>query len=141
MIQKNKNLISRILFGILLAIPIAGMLYLFVGGIRTNSDKILERNTEYILVKEYKWNNRDSVICKYPVDKLYTGVIINKEKTSHYVGVPGKGGHLDVEYYVAIKFNNQIFETDDYQLYHKYNKGDNIKVKEVWYPRYKIIVL
>ena len=141
MTQENKNSISQILFGLLLTILTIGILYLLVGCIRTNSDKVLERNAEYILVKEYKWNNRDSVIYKYPADKIYTGVVIDKERTLRYVGVPGKGGHPDVDYYVTIKFNNQIFKTDDYQLYHKYNKGNNIKVKEVWYPRHKIIVL
>lgn len=141
MIQENKNSILQILSGILLTILIIGILYLLVGCIRTNPDKVLEKNSEYILVKEYKWNNRDSVIYKYPADKIYTGVVIDKERTSRYVGLPGKGGHLDVDYYVTIKFNNQIFKTDDYQLYHKYNKDNNIKVKEVWYPRHKIIVL
>lgn len=141
MIQENKGSISKILSGILLTILTIGILYLLIGCIRTNPDKVLERNAEYILVKEYKWNNRDSVIYKYPADKIYTGVVINKERTSRYVGLPGKGGHPDVDYYVTIKFNNQIFRTDDYQLYHKYNKGNNIKVKEVWYPRHKIIVL
>ena len=141
MIQENKGSISKILSGILLTILTIGILYLLIGCIRTNPDKVLERNAEYILVKEYKWNNRDSVIYKYPADKIYTGVVINKERTSRYVGVPGKGGHPDVDYYITIKFNNQIFKTDDYQLYHNYNKGNNIKVKEVWYPRHKIIVL
>ena len=141
MTQENKNSISQILFGLLLTILTIGILYLLIGCIRTNPDKVLERNAEYILVKEYKWNNRDSVIYKYPADKIYTGVVINKERTSRYVGVPGKGGHPDVDYYVTIKFNNQIFKTDDYQLYRKYNKGNNIKVKEVWYPKHKIIVL
>ena len=74
-------------------------------------------------------------------DEINTGIVIDKERTSRYVGVPGKGGHPDVDYYVTIKFNNQIFKTDDYQLYHKYNKGNKIKAKEVWYPRHKIIVL
>lgn len=141
MTQENKNSISQILFGALLTILTIGILYLLVGCIRTNPNKVLEKNTEYILVKEYKWNNRDSVIYKYPADKIYTGIVIDKERTSRYVGVPGKGGHPDVDYNVTIKFNNQIFKTDDYQLYHKYNKGNNIKVKEVWYPRHKIIVL
>lgn len=141
MIQKNKNLISRILFGILLAIPIAGMLYLFVGGIRTNPDKILERNTEYILVKEYKWNNRDSVICKYPVDKLYTGVIINKEKTSHYVGVPGKGGHRKIRKHITVQFNETTLRIESSSLYNKYSEGDKVKVKEIWYPYHNITVL
>lgn len=141
MTLENKNSISQILFGILLTILTIGILYFLVGCIRTSPDKVLERNAEYILVKEYKWNNRDSVIYKYPADKIYTGVVIDKERTSYYVGLPGKGGHPDVDYYVTIKFNNQIFKTDDYQLYHKYNKGNNIKVKEVWYPRHKIIVL
>lgn len=141
MIQENKNSISQILFGALLTIITIGILYLLVGCIRTNPDKVLERNAEYILVKEYKWNNRDSVICKYSADKIYNGIVIDKKRTSRYVGVPGKGGHPDVDYYVTIKFNNQTFKTDDYQLYHKYNKGNNIKVKEVWYPRHRIIVL
>ena len=43
MTQENKNLISRILFGILLTILITGMSYLFIGCIRTNPDKILEK--------------------------------------------------------------------------------------------------
>ena len=141
MIQENKNSISQTLFGALLTILTIGILYLLVGCIKTNPDKVLERNAEYILVKEYKWNNRDSVIYKYPADKIYNGVVIDKKRTSRYVGVPGKGGHPDVDYYVTIKFNNQTFKTDDYQLYHKYNKGNNIKVKEVWYPRHRIIVL
>ena len=71
---------------------------------------------DIVFVKEYKWNNRDSVIYKYPADKIYNGVIIDKERTSRYVGVPGKGGHPDVDYYVTIKFNNQIFKTDDYHF-------------------------
>ena len=141
MIQENKNSISQTLFGALLTILTIGILYLLVGCIKTNPDKVLERNAEYILVKEYKWNNRDSVICKYSADKIYNGIVIDKKRTSRYVGVPGKGGHPDVDYYVTIKFNNQTFKTDDYQLYHKYNKGNNIKVKEVWYPRHRIIVL
>ena len=74
-------------------------------------------------------------------DKIYTGVVINKERISRYVGIPGKGGHPDVDYYVTIKFNNQIFKINDYQLCHKYGKSNNIKVKEVWYPKHKIIVL
>lgn len=80
MIQENKNSISQVLFGILSTILTIGILYLLIGCIRTNPDKVLERNAEYILVKEYKWNNRDSVIYKYPADKIYTGVIIDKKK-------------------------------------------------------------
>lgn len=141
MTQENKNPILQILFGIWLTILTIGILYLLVGCIVTNPNEIIEQNSEYIIVKEYKLYNRDSVIYKYPADKIYTGVIINKERTSRYVGVPGKGGHPDIDYHVTIKFNNQIFKTDDYQLYHKYNKGNNVKVKEIWYPRHKIIVL
>lgn len=131
----------KVKYGLLITILILSITYLIIGCVKTNPDKILERNSEYILVKEYKWNNRDSVIYKYPADKIYTGVIVNKERTSRYVGLPGKGGHPDVDYYVTIEFNNQIFEIDDYQLYHKYNKGNNIKIKEIWYPRHKITIL
>lgn len=141
MIRENKNLISQVLFGILLTILTIGILYLLIGCIRTNPDKVLERNAEYILVKEYKWNNRDSVIYKYPADKIYTGVVINKERTSRYVGVPGKGGHHSTSYYVTVQFNGTTQTFRSSNLYRKYNKGDKVRVREVWYPGHNITVL
>ena len=73
-----------ILLGSIFTISIG---YLLVGAIRTKPDQILSRDSESIIVKEYKWNNRDSVIYRYPADKIYTAIVIDKERHSRYVRV------------------------------------------------------
>lgn len=117
-----------------------GIGYLLVGAIRTKPDQILTRDSESIIVKEYKWNNRDSVIYKYPADKIYTAIVIDKERYSRYVGVPGKGGHSSTSYYVTISGNDTKYRIQSSSLYHKYDKGSRVKVKEVWYPRHNVTV-
>lgn len=117
-----------------------GIGYLLVGAIRTKPDQILMRDSEYIIVKEYKWNNRDSVIYKYSADKIYAATVIDKERHSHYIGVPGKGGHPTTSYYITISGNNKQHRIQNSNLYHKYDKGDRVKVKEIWYPRHKVTV-
>lgn len=119
----------------------SGILYLFIGGIVTNPDEVIERNSEYIIVREYKMYNNGSTINKYPTDKIYDGVVIDKERHSYYVGVPGKGGHPQTRKYVTVQFNGRTLRIESSSLYNKYNEGDQIKVKEVWYPRRDIIVL
>lgn len=125
---------------VLLALA-SGILYIFIGMIVTNPDKIIEQNSEYIIVKEYKMYNSGSTINKYPADKIYDGVVIDKERHSYYVGVPGKGGHPQTRKYVTVQFNGRTLQIESSSLYNKYNEGDQIKVKEVWYPRHDIIVL
>lgn len=119
----------------------SGILYLFIGCIVTNPDEVIERNSEYIVVREYKMYNSGSTINKYPTDKVYDGVVIDKEKHSYYVGVPGKGGHPQTRKHVTVQFNERTLRIESHSLYNKYNEGDQIKVKEVWYPRHDIIVL
>ena len=63
-----------------------------------------------------------------------------KNKSSHFVGVPGKGGHHETDYDVTIRFNNTEIEEDDRKLYDKYKIGDKVRVTESWYPYHKIIV-
>lgn len=119
----------------------SGILYLFIGCIVTNPDEVIERNSEYIIVREYKMYNNGSTVNKYPSDKIYDGVVIDKEKHSYYVGVPGKGGHPQTRKHVTVQFNGRTLQIESSSLYNKYNEGDQIKVKEVWYPRHDIIVL
>ena len=64
---------------------------LSLGFIRMNPDQILYKNSEYILVKEFTWNNRDSCVYRYKADKIYTATVIGKKRHSRYVGIPGKG--------------------------------------------------
>lgn len=120
---------------------VSGILYLVIGCIVTNPDEVIERNSEYIIVREYKMYNNGSTVNKYPSDKIYDGVVIDKEKHSYYVGVPGKGGHPQTRKHVTIQFNGRTLQIESSSLYNKYNEGDQIKVKEVWYPRHDIIVL
>jgi hypothetical protein len=119
----------------------SGILYLFIGCIVTNPDEVIERNSEYIVVREYKMYNSGSTINKYPTDKIYDGVVIDKEKHSYYVGVPGKGGHPQIRKHVTIQFDGRTLRIESSSLYNQYNEGDSVKVKEVWYPRRDIIVL
>ena len=128
--------------GIILFIGvIIGLLvYLIYGAVKTKPDQILSQNEHYIVVKEYGWNNRDSTIYKYPAPKIYTSIVTNKERRSRYVGVPGKGGHSKTYYYITFTYNNTEYRPNDRNLYNKYNKGDQVKIKEIWYPYHKIIV-
>jgi hypothetical protein len=131
----------KVLIFIILAVVIGGIAGYFVNGVfNTKPNQILQQNSEYILVKKYSWNNRDSVVCKYPADKVYTAIVTGKEKNSYYVGIPGKGGHPQSNYYITISGNNTVHRLQDSRLYHKYNNGDVVKVKEVWYPRHHVTV-
>lgn len=115
-------------------------IYWILGFIRMKPDQILSKNSEYIIVKEFTWNNRDSCVYRYKSDKIYTAIVIDKERHSRYVGVPGKGGHSSTSYYITISGNNTQHRIQSSNLYHKYDKGNRVKVKEVWYPRHNVTV-
>ena len=135
-----KNKLHKAFLILLGSIFIIGISYLLIGAIKTKPDQILTKTSEYIIVKEYKWNNKDSVIYKYPADKIYTATVIHKQRHSSYRGIPGKGGHSTTSYYITILGNNTQHRIQSSNLYHKYDKGDIVKVKEVWYPRHNVIV-
>lgn len=139
--KDNKEFWLKVLYAITLAALVSGILYLFIGGMVTNPDEVIERNSEYIVVKEYKFYNSGAAINKYPADKIYDGVVIDKERHSYYVGIPGKGGHPQTHKYITVQFNGRTLQIESSSLYNKYNEGDSVKVKEVWYPRRDIIVL
>lgn len=131
----------KTLYVTVLVALVSGILYLVIGCIVTYPNEIIEQNSEYITVKEYKLYNSGSTINKYPSDKIYDGVVIDKERHSRYVGVPGKGGHHQTRKYVTVQFNERTLRIESSSLYNQYNEGDRIKVKEAWYPRHDIIVL
>jgi hypothetical protein len=74
--------------------------------------------------------NADSVINVYKKPIRYEGVVVNK--TSHFHGVVGKGGHRN--YYVSVKYNNKEIKLNGRNLYNKYNEGDKVIVEEKFYP-------
>ena len=84
------------------------------------------------------WFNLDSAVYKYHKPIEYDGVIINKRKGSHFVGVVGKGGHRVTDYYITFQFNNKNIEEHDSWLYDKFELHENIKVVEKFYPYYSV---
>lgn len=117
------------------------VLYIIIGCFCTSSNKIIKQDSNYLYVKEYTLYNRDSSIVRYKADKIYNGVIVDKDRRSSYHGVPGKGGHHSTSYYVTVQFNGTTQTFKSGNLYRKYNKGDKVRVKEVWYPGHNITVL
>lgn len=112
-----------------------------VGEICNTKDRVVKRTQDYIYVMEYSLYDLDSTLCKYKTTKTYVGIISDKNKSSHFVGVVGKGGHCQIHYNVTIQFNNtEIEENNNRELYEKYNIGDKVQVTESWYPYHKIIV-
>ena len=111
-----------------------------VGEICNTENRIIKRTPDYIYVMEYSLYDLDSTVYKYKTTKTYVGTISDKDKSSHFVGVVGKGGHYKTHYNVKIKFNNTEVTEDDSKLFNKYNIGDKVQVTESWYPYYKIII-
>lgn len=130
----GKFLKSILFIYIILAVILA------VGEICNTKDRIIKKTPDYIYVMEYSLYDLDSTIYKYKADKTYVGTISDKDKSSHFVGVVGKGGHRETHYNVTIKFNNIETKEDDIDLFRKYNIGDKVQVTESWYPRHKIII-
>lgn len=116
------------------------MIVVAVGEICNTKDRIIKRTPDYIYVMEYSLYDLDSTVYKYKTTKTYVGTISDKDKSSHFVGVVGKGGHYETDYNVTIKFNNTKTKEDDRELFHKYNIGDKVHVTESWYPYHKIII-
>lgn len=111
-----------------------------VGEICNTKDRIIKRTPDYLYVMEYSLYDLDSTVYKYKTTKTYAGTIIDKNKSSHLVGIAGKGGYCKTDYNVIIKFNNTEIKKDDEKLFRKYNIGDKVQVTESWYPYHKIVI-
>ena len=111
-----------------------------IGEISNTKDRIIKRTPDYIYVMEYSLYDLDSTVYKYKTTKTYVGIVRDKNKSSCFVGVVGKGGRRKTRYDVTIQFNNTKIKENDRKLYDKYNIGDKVQVTESWYPYHKIIV-
>lgn len=121
-------------------ISIITAIIIAVGEICNTKDRIIRRTPDYIYVMEYSLYDLDSTVCKYKTTKTYVGIISDKNKSTHLVGMAGKGGYAKTHYNVTIRFNNTEIKEDDRKLYDKYNIGDKVQVTQSWYPYHKIIV-
>ena len=111
-----------------------------VGEICNTENRIIKRTPDYIYVMEYSLYDLDSTLHKYKTEKTHIGTVSNKYKSSHFVGVVGKGGHYKTRYNVVIRFNNDEVRRTSRGLYDKYSIGDKVRVTESWYPCYKITI-
>lgn len=103
-------------------------------------DRIGHTDSKYIYVWKYTIKG-DSALYKYHQPILHSTVITNKRRQgySYYVGVPGKGGHMQsgAHYYISYRINGKEIEEMDSYMYNKVNKGTRIVVREQFYPHYR----
>ena len=117
------------LFGVMLSIP----LY-------TSKDKLIKEDKEYLYYKEYKIWNLDSCIYKYHKPITYNGIVTEKRKSSHFVGLVGKGGHRVYNYYTTVSYSNKKYIFDGISIYDKYKENDKVIIIEKFYPEYSVII-
>ena len=110
----------------------------FSGIVVKHKDVLVKQDTEYLYYKEYEWFNLDSAIYKYHKPIKYEGIVINKRKGSHVVGVVGKGGHIVTDHYITFKFGNNVKEENNIDLYNNFRLNEHMTVIEKFYPYYEI---
>lgn len=112
--------------------------YYIFGFIEKPKDVLVKDTNEYIYVKQYSLYGSDSAIYKFHKPITYDGTIIEKRKSSNFVGIAGKGGHLVHHYYVTIQYNGKLTEINDSRMFDNVERGQTIKVIERFYPSYDI---
>ena len=129
---------EKILY-IILTIGFIILVVLFLGATVFRPRNVLIRETdEYLYYKEYTLFGLDSAYYKYHKPIEYEGVVSNKSSSSHFVGVPGKGGHYQNTYETTVSYDGRTYTHNGSWVYEHYRKGDKIIVTEIFYPEYKI---
>lgn len=108
---------------------------------------VIDSNQTTITVKKQslyqKWYcDNEYEILTYKQDVNYVGKIVSADKGSHFVGVPGKGGHYVTHFDVVVKYGNgktieQRFSRFEYEeLISK-----PIIVREEFFPYCRVYIL
>ena len=114
-------------------------LVVFISGTICKPRNVLMRETDnYLYYKEYTLFGLDSSYHKYHKPIEYDGVVSNKHRSSHFVGVAGKGGHYQTKYKTTVSYNGKTYTHDGFSVYDRYKEGDKVIVTETFYPHYKI---
>lgn len=114
-------------------------LVVFISGtICKPRDVLMKETNDYLYYKEYTLFGLDSACYKYHKPIEYDGVISDKSKSSHFVGVAGKGGHCVTTYRTTVSYNEKTYTYEGLWVYDHYNKGDKVIITETFYPKYKI---
>ena len=114
------------------------LLVFLLGTIFKPRNVLMRENDKYLYYKEYTLFGLDSAYYKYHKPIEYEGVVSDKSKSSHFVGVPGKGGHYQTTYKTTVSYDGRIYTYNGLWVYEHYKKGDKVIVTETFYPKYKI---
>lgn len=110
-----------------------------LSGIICKPRNVLMRETDnYLYYKEYTLFGLDSSYHKYHKPIEYDGIVSNKSRSSHFVGVAGKGGHHQTKYKTTVTYNGKTYTHEGFSVYDRYKEGDKVIVTETFYPHYKI---
>lgn len=123
---------------IILGISFITFLVLLSGIICKPRNVSMRETDNYLYYKEYTLFGLDSSYHKYHKPIEYNGVVSNKSRSSHFVGVPGKGGYHQTKYKTTVTYNGKTYTHDGFSVYDRYKEGDKVIVTETFYPHYKI---
>lgn len=98
-----------------------------------------KKPSDSLCVKEYSCYTEDS--DEYPTTKIYQGIITNKHISNSFVGIIGRGGHIQTRYRTTVSYNNEqhTFTTSD--IYYKYKEGNKVKIRVTYYPYYSVDIV
>ena len=113
----------------------------FIGLLIKKPNVLVKETSEYLYYKEYEIYNLDSAIYKYHKPIIYNGTIVKRYTTSHFVGVAGKGGHYQKNYHLIVSYGNKHYEETSSSMYNRFYLGEDVKVVETFYPRYKVDII
>ena len=131
--MKRKFDHEDIFYTLMISIMVVGLAIGITALVMHKPDEVLRETEDSIYVKHYNMFGTSSKIIEYSQPKIHDGVVTHKEKVRHFHGVPGKGGHWVTRYNITIESNGKTLRYNDRQLYDKYEKGSQVKVKESWY--------
>ena len=117
------------------------LISLIIGAIVQKKDVLVKETSDYLYYKEYTIYNLDSTIYKYHKPITYNGIITKKYKSSHFVGVPGKGGHRVTDYHLVVSYNNKGYEESNSTVYNRFQLNENVKVVETFYPEFRVEII
>ena len=113
---------------------------IILGAIIRKPDILIKETDEYLYYKEYELYNLDSAIYKYHKPIEYEGYVLKKYKSSHFVGVVGKGGHYTTSYYTVFKYNDKTYKESGSSTYNEYYENERVKIIEEFYPSFRVII-
>lgn len=114
------------------------LLVFILGTIFKPRDVLMRETNDYLYYKEYTLFGLDSACYKYHKPIEYDGIVFDKSRSSHFVGVAGKGGHCVTTYRTTVSYNGKTYTYEGLWVYDHYNKGDKVIITETFYPKYKI---